>query len=101
MASGLPVITATSAGGAELVTPESGFVLSDSDDVEGLAIALSTLALDTELRTKMSQAAHMVAEQNTWHSKAQSYINLFEELVNNKQHRSLPSVKQPVMLKGA
>jgi glycosyltransferase involved in cell wall biosynthesis len=88
MASGLPAITATSAGGAELVTPECGFVLSDSDDVEGLATALRTLVGDRELRIRMGQSARAVAERNTWVSKAQLYIDLFEGMVNDKHHRN-------------
>ncbi len=92
MASGLPVISATSAGGAELVTPESGFVLENSDDVEGLAQALSQLASDRVLRENMGKAARQVAEQNTWVSKAQAYVDLFEEFVNNARHRHSPDL---------
>ncbi|MEA5571602.1 glycosyltransferase family 4 protein [Calothrix sp. UHCC 0171] len=88
MASGLPAITATSAGGAELVTPECGFVLENSDDVEGLATALKTLAGDRQLRTRMGQASRAVAERNTWVSKAQLYMDLFEGMVNDKHHRN-------------
>jgi glycosyltransferase involved in cell wall biosynthesis len=95
MATGLPVITATTAGGAELVTPECGFVLTDSDDTAGLAKALHTLASDRHLRTEMGEAARRVAEQNTWVSKAQNYVDLFEEVVNdhhrNDTHLSAPS----------
>lgn len=88
MASGLPAITATSAGGAELVTSECGFVLDDSDDADALAQALLTLASDRELRIKMGRAARVVAENNTWISKAKSYVDLFEELANDEHHRN-------------
>ncbi|BAZ17312.1 group 1 glycosyl transferase [Calothrix sp. NIES-4071] len=84
MASGLPVITAITAGGAELVTKESGFVLSNSDDVDGLAGAFTTLIEDKELRDRMSKSARMVAQDNTWISKAQCYVDLFEQQVNDK-----------------
>ncbi|AKG23265.1 glycosyltransferase family 4 protein [Calothrix sp. 336/3] len=80
MASGLPVITATSAGGAELVTSECGFVLSNSDDIAGLAAAMSQLQGDRQLREQMSLASRRVAEQNTWANMADNYIQLFEEL---------------------
>ncbi|PAX52283.1 glycosyltransferase family 4 protein [Brunnivagina elsteri] len=104
MASGLPAITATSAGGAELVTSECGFVLSDSDDVEALATALRTLASDRELRIKMGQAARIVAENNTWVSKAQLYIDLFEGMVNDQHHRNStdlsPSTRPSAVLGG-
>lgn len=104
MASGLPAITATSAGGAELVTPECGFVLSDSDDVDSLADAMKTLAGSSTLRTKMGEAARAVAEQNTWVSKAQRYVDLFEELVHDKHHRNRtdlsPSARPSAVLGG-
>ncbi|RUT07885.1 glycosyl transferase [Dulcicalothrix desertica PCC 7102] len=104
MASGLPVITAESAGGAELVTPESGFVLA-SDNVNALATALNTLTLDSELRTKMGETARIVAEQNTWVSKAEHYINLFEKFVNDEHYRNCRNISSPVeqraILKGA
>ncbi|WP_331270811.1 glycosyltransferase family 4 protein, partial [Richelia intracellularis] len=43
MASGLPVITADTTGGAELVTPESGIVLQDCNNVQSLSLAISFL----------------------------------------------------------
>lgn len=105
MASGLPVITATSAGGAELVTPECGFVLSDSDDVDGLARALEILEGSASLRAKMGRAAHAVAKENTWVSKAQRYVDLFEVFVNDKHHSNCtdlsPSARPSAMFGGA
>nr|WP_321572298.1 glycosyltransferase family 4 protein [Calothrix sp. PCC 6303] len=92
MASGLPVITATSAGGAELVTPESGFVLQNSDDADALAKAMETLSRDRTLGQTMGQAARQVAEQNTWTAKAKNYVDLFEELVNNENLRNYTDV---------
>ena len=80
MASGLPVITAVSAGGSEIVTPDCGFVLSDSDDVNALAQALQTLTTDVELRTQMGLAASAVTVHHSWVSKAQSYVDLFESI---------------------
>jgi glycosyltransferase involved in cell wall biosynthesis len=80
IATGLPVITAATAGGAEIVTPECGVVLSDSEDRQTLAEALARLAGDHDLRSQMGQAARTVAERHSWLSKAQSYVDLFEEL---------------------
>lgn len=86
MASGLPVITATTAGGAELVTSECGFVLNDSDDVNALASAMNTLASDPYLCIQMGQSARKVAEQNSWKSKAEKYVDLFEDLAKNDNY---------------
>ncbi|MBE9001236.1 glycosyltransferase family 4 protein [Nostoc sp. LEGE 12447] len=88
LSSGLPVITATATGGGELVTPECGIVLSDSDDIDALALALLTLVSNPTLIQQMGKAARSVAEQHSWTSMAQTYVDLFEELSKNAEHRS-------------
>lgn len=80
MASGLPVITANTTGASELITPECGVVLSDTEDKKSLAEALSKLASNPDLRQRMGQAARTVAEHHSWTSMAQGYVDLFEEL---------------------
>ncbi len=90
LASGLPVITATTTGGAELVTPECGVVLSDSDDIDALVTALLSLAKDGALMQQMGKAARSVAEQHSWNTMAQTYVDLFEELIKNAEHCSHP-----------
>jgi glycosyltransferase involved in cell wall biosynthesis len=84
MAAGLPVITATTTGAAEVVTPDSGIVLSDSEDTQALAQALLRLTRDPVLRYHMGHAARTVAQQHSWTAMANSYINLFEEIANRK-----------------
>ncbi|MEH2138789.1 glycosyltransferase family 4 protein [Nostoc sp.] len=88
LSSGLPVITATATGGGELVTPECGIVLSDSDDSDALALALLTLVSSPALIQQMGKAARSVAEQHSWTTMAQTYVDLFEELSKNAEHRS-------------
>ncbi|MEH2376301.1 glycosyltransferase family 4 protein [Nostoc sp.] len=88
LSSGLPVITATATGGAELVTPECGIVLPDSDDIDALALALMSLVSVDALMQQMGQAARSVAEQYSWTKMAQTYVDLFEELSKNAEHRS-------------
>jgi glycosyltransferase involved in cell wall biosynthesis len=77
MATGLPVITAATTGAAELITPESGIVLSDPEDVSGLASALHYLTMHPIERQKMGQAARQAAEQHSWISKAKQYLDVF------------------------
>jgi glycosyltransferase involved in cell wall biosynthesis len=79
IASGLPVITATAAGGSEIVTPECGVVLSDTEDRLALADAMSKLAGDRSLRMQMGQAARAIAEKHSWSIIAKNYLALFEE----------------------
>ncbi len=88
MASGIPVITAATTGAAEIITPESGVVLSECDDTQALAEAMSTLASDRDLRYRMGQAARTIAQQHSWASMAQIYVDLFEELASDEHYRS-------------
>ena len=80
MASGLPVITANTTGGAELVTPDSGIVLPDCNDIQSLSSAMSFLVNRPSLMKSMGKAARIVAEANSWKNMARTYLNLFEEL---------------------
>ena len=80
MASGLPVITAATTGAAEIVTPDCGIVLNDSEDIPALVEALILLSGDRNLRIQMGQAGRAIAEQHSWSSKARRYIDLFEEM---------------------
>ena len=87
MASGLPVITATTTGASELITPECGVVLPDSEDAQALAQALLYLKSDSEVRKQMGQAAREIAQQYSWTTVARSYVDLFEELTD-REHQS-------------
>ncbi|MTJ55028.1 glycosyltransferase family 4 protein [Anabaena sp. UHCC 0253] len=90
MASGLPVITATTTGAADLLNPDCGIVLSDCDDVDALADAMKLLNSDRSLRQKMGQVARTVAEQHSWSTMAQTYLDIFEELITHEKHSSHP-----------
>lgn len=85
MATGLPVITAIATGGSEIVTPECGVVLPDSEDVLALARVLARLAGDRQLRSRMGQAARAIAEQHSWTGMAEKYLDLFEDLYASQQ----------------
>lgn len=76
LASGLPVITAATAGGAEVITLESGIVLPDPNDVAALAAAMRTLMQSRKRRRDMSLAARAVAEQHSWSSMANAYLEI-------------------------
>ncbi len=78
MATGIPVITASTAGASEIVTPDCGVVLADPEDTQALVVALTKLSRDQHLRSQMGHAARVIAEQHSWSSKAKSYVDLFE-----------------------
>ena len=80
MATGIPVITASSTGASDLVKPEAGIVISDADDIEALAEALQLLVSNPDLKNKMGQAGRAIAEQHSWNLMAQHYVDLFEEM---------------------
>ncbi len=76
LASGLPVITAATAGGAEVVTPDCGIVLPGPNDVSALAAAMQALTQDHERRQQMSRAARAVAEGHSWAGMAGAYLDV-------------------------
>ncbi len=91
MASGLPIITAATTGGAEIVTSDSGFVLPNSEDMETLVQTITKLIDDRELRCKMGQAARAIAQQHSWARMARHYVDLCEKLNNSgKSQNSYP-----------
>lgn len=85
MAVGLPVITAANVGAAEIITPDCGIVIPDSEDIQALAKALTMLATDEPLRRRMGEAGRTIAEHHSWVSKAKIYIDLFEQLVKGSE----------------
>lgn len=80
LATGLPVVTAATTGGAEIVTPDCGVVLPDPNHVDQLAQTLQTLLADPERRSQMGFAARRRAEAHTWDKMAQQYLDLFDSL---------------------
>ena len=85
LASGLPVVTARSVGAAEIVTPEAGMVLEDSEDAAALAAALQTLAGSLDRRRAMGQAGRTLALQHSWPAMAARYVALLEAAVEERR----------------
>ncbi|MGV0024932.1 glycosyltransferase family 4 protein [Phormidesmis priestleyi] len=81
LASGLPVITTKTAGGSEIVTPDCGIVLANSETVKDLAEALHRMTANSDQRKHMGVAARTIAEQHTWSRTAASYLTLFNQMV--------------------
>jgi len=87
MAAGLPVVTARTAGGAEIITPECGIVLDDPDDPRALAAAVARLAADGPARRKMGVAANELATGFGWARMAAQYIALYRQLEGQQKDR--------------
>ena len=78
IASGIPVITALSTGGSEVITPECGILLNSTENVGELAQALKLLSDDRQLREQMGQVGRAIAEENSWTNMADKYVQLFQ-----------------------
>lgn len=92
MASGLPVITARTAGGAEVITPDCGVVLSDPDDAAALANAMQAMAADARKRQSQGHAARAEAMRHSWTAMADAYLALYQSAFDQKT-ASLPRQK--------
>jgi len=79
LASGLPVITARTAGGCEVMTAGAGRIIDNPNDVTALAAAMREFATDAGFRLQAPREARAVAERFTWTTMAQAYLQLFEE----------------------
>jgi glycosyltransferase involved in cell wall biosynthesis len=87
MAAGLPVVTARTAGGAEIITPECGIVLDDPDDPQALAAAVAQLAGSNQTRRAMGVAANELATGFGWARMAAQYIALYRQLAGQQEER--------------
>jgi glycosyltransferase involved in cell wall biosynthesis len=90
MATGLPVVTATSTGASSLVTLESGIVISDPDNILELSKALQRLVNDPELMKAMGRVGRSIVIAYTWSRMAHQYLDLFETQLRScdRQERS-------------
>ncbi|WP_118181637.1 glycosyltransferase family 4 protein [Paraburkholderia phosphatilytica] len=89
MAAGLPVVTARTAGGAEIITAECGIVLDDPDDPHALADAVARLADCSERCRAMGRAAGELAAQFGWARMAGQYLALYRQLADEREDRSV------------
>jgi UDP-glucose:(heptosyl)LPS alpha-1,3-glucosyltransferase len=76
-AAGIPIVTTTSDGAAE-VLGAGGFIIDDPEDADAVAAALDTLA-DPDTRTRMGAAAHAAAARLSWSDHVTRLRTLFAE----------------------
>jgi glycosyltransferase involved in cell wall biosynthesis len=87
LASGVPVVTARSAGGSELIDPDVGLVLDDSEDHIALATTLRRLTQDNQGRRTMARRARALAKHHTWQVMAGQYIDLLQDSAQTRRRR--------------
>jgi glycosyltransferase involved in cell wall biosynthesis len=90
LASGLPILTAITAGGAEMLTPSCGHVLTDPNDAKALAQTLRAWIGDPQRRRQMGQAARQVAEQHSWAHMVEAYLQLYTHIAEVRALEHLP-----------
>ena len=85
MACGLPIITSTLAGVADLITNEvDAFVLRDPNDSQALAQLLERLYADDPLRKRVAEAAVLAAQHWTWDRNAAEIWELLKFAAEKK-----------------
>lgn len=81
MASGLPVITSSIAGAAELITPGiDGIVIDPQSNITDIASEISLLIKDKSKQNLLGQRAHQSAQQWSWDNVADQYIEFYKSL---------------------
>jgi glycosyltransferase involved in cell wall biosynthesis len=80
MASGLPVLTASSAGGAEIVG-DCGRVLESPNDSATLASWMRELTANSDLRLAMGRCARKIAEDYSWGAMGEKYLAFYDRLL--------------------
>jgi glycosyltransferase involved in cell wall biosynthesis len=90
LSSGLPVVTAQSAGGAEVIDPSCGVVLDDPNDAEGLAAAIEQLVAQPARTRGMGEAARRIALTLGWDSMGERYLALYRRLAAAPDYQTLP-----------
>jgi len=82
MACGLPVITSSRNGGAEIISHGTdGFVLADPADISQLTRLIKCLYDDQDLRKRLGENAAKTARQYTWDRNAQQLHTIIEEVL--------------------
>jgi glycosyltransferase involved in cell wall biosynthesis len=84
MAAGLPIVATEVGGNVELVRHQVNGLLVETEDVEALEAALTSLAADPQRRLRFGAANRaLVAQRYGWHSVAKRYEAVFKELLRS------------------
>ncbi|MCA3843834.1 MAG: glycosyltransferase family 4 protein, partial [Burkholderia sp.] len=96
MAAGLPVVTARTAGGAEIITLECGIVLEDPDDPAALAQAIGSLAASRDTCRAMGDAARELMTRFGWAHMGAQYVALYRRIGQPTQPSAFERVEHAV-----
>ncbi len=84
LAAGVPVVTARSAGGAEIVAEAGGIVLDDPERVDLLEAAIAEICSERIDRAPLARAARETALRYSWQQMTDNYLRLYRELGERK-----------------
>ncbi|RKP45318.1 glycosyltransferase family 4 protein [Pararobbsia silviterrae] len=90
LSSGLPVITARTAGGAEVIDAACGVVLDDPNDVDGLTGAIARVVAEPARLRGMGHAARERALSLGWPSMCERYLALYRRLFASPAYQTPP-----------
>jgi glycosyltransferase involved in cell wall biosynthesis len=89
MATGIPPITTTGAGAADVIAnEENGFVLPEPFEVDLLAGTLDRLAANPELRHRIGRAAQKRARTLTWEQHGQEVEAAMWQIAESRRRRT-------------
>lgn len=78
LASGVPVVTFETGAAAEVITDgENGLLVGSSDGPGGLALAVASLAADSDLRTRLAAQARESVTDRTWADAVEELIGIY------------------------
>ena len=88
LASGLPVITARTAGAAEVIGPDCGIVVEDPDDADALAAAIMQIASVQARAKEMGEAGRRLSMTMSWQAMAGRYLELFDNVAARREPKN-------------
>jgi glycosyltransferase involved in cell wall biosynthesis len=86
MAHGLPAITTTHCGAAELFTPDQDLIVVPAQDVEHLAVAMQRLYSSEETRTSLRSNALLSLRRIEGDGAYQLYSNTLDQILDLVEH---------------
>lgn len=84
MASGVPVVASRTPGLADLIEHEQTGLLVDANNLEGFCQTVEKLIVDKDLARRLSQNAQKYAKDFTIQKMVNSYIRLYEKVIDPK-----------------
>ena len=83
-ASGIPILSSRTTGGAEVIAPGAGLLIDDPNDIKALTGALKALVQQPEQRARMQSIARAHASEQSWEKIGKQYYGLYEELAQKQ-----------------